>query len=127
MLIELIFKFLTIFQFPFFLLIIKDVLNIVNLDLRNIEAHDLIFTFFFSSLFTSNGHAEHFLLFRFITENVRFYFRFGGFLPSHWTFLLNNVFFITVISHVIVTLFYTTVVPQQLTNWAICNLAGLFQ
>ena len=35
---------------------------------------------------------------------------------------LNNVFLITLISHVNVTLFSSPVVPHQLSNWAVCNL-----
>ena len=35
---------------------------------------------------------------------------------------LNNVFLITLISHVNVTLFSRPVVPHQLSNWAVCNL-----
>ena len=35
---------------------------------------------------------------------------------------LNNVFLITLISHVNVTLFYSSVVPHQLSNRAVCNL-----
>ena len=35
---------------------------------------------------------------------------------------LNNVFLITLISHVNVTLFASPAVPHQLSNWAVCIL-----
>ena len=35
---------------------------------------------------------------------------------------LNNVFLITLISHVNVTLFPSPAVPHQVSNWAVCNL-----